>query len=226
MTDITDIARAGETTPGPDPRPTGGHRLVLGSASPARLSTLRAAGLAPEVIVSGVDEDGVTAATPAELAALLARLKADAVVELLRKPTVSTVVIGCDSVLEMDGVAYGKPRSAAEARDRWRRMRGATGILHTGHHVVALPGGTGAPRPAGAVGSTVVHFADPSDAEIDAYVATGEPQRVAGAFTLDGLGGAFVAGVEGDPHNVVGISLPLLRNLLGGLGISWIDLWQ
>lgn len=261
------IDRAGETTPRPGHRLTTGHRLVLGSASPARLSTLRAAGLDPEVIVSGVDEDGVEAASPAALAATLARLKAEAVAVRLtagppaaRRPTDgpatgTTIVIGCDSVLELDGIAYGRPRSAEAARAGWRRMRGTTGILHTGHRVIVLSAGSGTPsgdhtgetgtagtgaaetgaaetastvevRAATGIGSTVVHFASPTDEEIDAYVATGEPQRVAGGFTLDGLGGAFVDGVEGDPHNVVGISLPLLRGLLHGLGISWIGLWQ
>ncbi|QGF22507.1 Maf family protein [Raineyella fluvialis] len=215
------------------------HRLVLGSASPARLSTLRAAGLHPEVIVSGVDEDGVDAAGPAELADLLARLKAEAVVTELRArsagagpaaptaPAGTTIVIGCDSVLDLDGVAYGKPHTAQVARTRWRMMRGATGVLHTGHRVVVLTGDELVETAAvSGTGSTVVHFGTPSDEEIDAYVATGEPQRVAGAFTLDGLGGAFVSGVEGDPHNVVGISLPLLRRLLAGLGIKWVDMWQ
>ncbi|WOP18728.1 nucleoside triphosphate pyrophosphatase [Raineyella sp. LH-20] len=210
---------------------------MLGSASPARLSTLRAAGLDPEVIVSGVAEDGIAADSPAALAATLAELKAGAVAaRLLADPHPAagvTIVIGCDSVLELDGVAYGRPASAEAARAGWRRMRGATGVLHTGHRVIVLPdgapgSGTGIPevRAVTGTGSTVVRFARPTDEEIDAYVATGEPLRVAGGFTLDGLGGAFVDRVEGDPHNVVGISLPLLRTLLAGLGIKWIDLWQ
>lgn len=213
------------------------HRVVLGSASPARLSTLRMAGLDPEVVVSGVDEEGVTADSPAELAGLLARLKAEDVVARVGAGMVArvgagtvdrpTIVITCDSVLEQDGLAYGKPGTAAVATERWRRMRGSTGILHTGHHVVVLTGGDlPAARSAAAVGSTVVRFGSPTDDEIAAYVATGEPLRVAGAFTLDGLGGAFVAGIDGDPHNVVGISLPLLRDLLASLGISWIRLWR
>lgn len=221
--------------------------MVLGSASPARLSTLRAAGLDPEVVVSGVDEDAVTAASPAALAADLARLKAEAVVATLvgrpDEPERATIVVACDSVLEMDGQAYGKPGTPAAAIERWRAMRSARGTLHTGHHVVVLPASDSLPGPtvpdpaagaisdpevrtAAAVGSTLVRFAQPTDEEIEAYVATGEPLRAAGAFTLDGLGGAFVAGIEGDPHNVVGISLPLLRELLASLGIGWTRLWQ
>ncbi len=134
------------------------------------------------------------------------------------------VVIGCDSLLELDGLGYGKPRSAEEAIGRWRRMRGRAGLLHTGHCVL-LDDGRRTERRA-AVATTIVHFADLTDAEITAYVATGEPLQVAGAFTVDGLGGAFVSGIEGDHHNVVGISLPLLRGLLSDLGVGWPDLWS
>ena len=182
-------------------------------------------------MVSGVDEDAAPADSPAALAAVLARLKSEAVVTALAAgPALdrTTVVVTCDSVLEMDGVAYGRPADAAEAVLRWRRMRGTTGVVHTGHHVVVVPaeGAPDARRTASGVGSTVVHFGLPTDAEIDAYVATGEPLRAAGAFSLGGRGGAFVTGVEGDPHNVVGISLPLLRDLLASLGVSWTTLWQ
>ena len=130
-------------------------------------------------------------------------------------------VVGCDSMLEIDGRIVGKPGDPRTAVERWRSMRGATGILHTGHTLVRLPDGATAEG----VSSTVVHFARPSDAEIEAYVATGEPLWCAGAFTIDGLGGAFVEGVEGDPHGVVGLSLPLLRRLVIELGGSWTDLW-
>ena len=218
--------RAGEASERP------GYRLVLGSASPARLSTLRAAGLAPEVIVSGVDEEAITAASPAELAQTLARLKAEAVAAVVAgspdpNPGRTTIGVACDSVLELAGRAYGKPESPEVATAQWQLMRGATGTLHTGHHVIVLPvDPRDRSRSVSAVGSTLVRFASPTDAEIEAYVASGEPLRVAGAFTLDGLGGAFVAGVEGDPHNVVGISLPLLRDVLGSLGISWTRLWR
>jgi len=193
-------------------------RLVLASASPARLATLRRAGLSPEVVASRVDESGVDEGSPERTASALARLKARSVAAGLDSPA---VVVGCDSVLDLDGETHGKPGSAPEAVSRWRRMRGRDGVLRTGHHVVDTRTG----REASAVASTRVHFADVSDAEIEAYVATGEPLVVAGGFTLDGLGGAFVEGVEGDHHNVVGISLPLLRRLLAELGVAWTDLW-
>ena len=192
-------------------------RLVLASASPARLATLRAAGLDPEVVVSDVDESLVTGLAPADLAVELARRKGEAVAARLEDP--AAVVVGCDSVLELDQTAYGKPHDVCTAVARWRAMRGRSGILHTGHHVRV---GT-ATTTRGA--ATVVHFADLDDAEIDAYVATGEPLVVAGGFTVDGLGGAFVTRIEGDHHNVVGISLPLLRTMLAELGVRWTDLW-
>ena len=192
-------------------------RLVLASASPARLRTLRSAGVDPEVVVSGVDEEAFDAGSPGELAVLLAGAKARAVAARLGYG----LVLGCDSVLELDGVAYGKPASAAEATARWRAMRGRSGVLHTGHCVLDVGGGG-----AEGLASTVVHFAEVTDEEIAAYVGTGEPLRVAGAFTVDGLGGAFVEGIEGDHHNVVGLSLPLLRRLLARLGVRWTDLWE
>ncbi len=202
--------------------------LVLGSASPARLATLRAAGIEPRVVVSDVDEDrAVAEATarygplePADVALLLARSKAEAVAAALGEE--GALVLGCDSVLELDGEVHGKPADADEATGRWRRMRGRSGVLHTGHWLVDdRPAGGGGTL--GATASTTVHFADLGDAEIDAYVATGEPLLVAGAFTVDGLGGAFVTGIEGDHHNVVGLSLPLLRELLTEVGVGWFD---
>ena len=131
------------------------------------------------------------------------------------------LVLGCDSVLELDGEALGKPVDAQDATRRWQTMRGRSGVLHSGHCLRDVSSG----RVAAATGSTTVHFADVSDAEIDAYVATGEPLHVAGAFTIDGLGGAFITGIEGDHHNVVGVSLPLLRELVLELGHGWSDLW-
>jgi len=197
---------------------TARHRLVLASASPARLATLRAAGLDPEVVVSGVDENDVDAMSPRDVALVLARRKAEAVAAGMSEPA---WVVGCDSVLELDGQAFGKPSSAEEAVRRWRRMRDSSGVLHTGHCVVEAPTG----RTEEAAESTTVEFADVTDAEIEAYVATGEPLQVAGAFTIDGLGGAFVRRITGDPHNVVGISLPLLREMFAALGVTWTDLW-
>jgi len=194
-------------------------RLVLASASPARLATLRAAGVEPLVIVSGVDETQVADVPPVELALQLAELKCAAVAGRDEVPA-GALVLGCDSVLELDGEPFGKPEDAATARERWRTMRGRSGVLHTGH---ALREGD---RVAAATASTVVHFAHVSDDEIDDYIATGEPLEVAGAFTVDGLGGAFVTGIEGDHHNVVGVSLPLLRDLVAELGHRWTSLWS
>jgi septum formation protein len=193
-------------------------RLVLASASPARRATLRAAGIEPSVVVSGVDESAVAALAPGPLALRLAELKRDAVAADV---TDGSLVLGCDSVLELDGAAFGKPDDAAEAVRRWQAMRGRSAVLHTGHALRDTASG----RDAAAVGSTVVHFAEVTDAEIAAYVDSGEPLHVAGAFTIDGLGGAFVSRIEGDHHNVVGLSLPLLRDLLAELGHAWTDLW-
>jgi len=195
--------------------------LVLASASPARLATLRSAGVEPVVIVSGVDEDQIGDLPPAELALQLAELKCAMVAERSGLPD-DAVVLGCDSVLDLDGEALGKPEDAAEATRRWRAMRGRSGVLHTGHCLRDTTTG----HVAAATASTTVHFADVTDAEIAAYVGTGEPLHVAGAFTVDGLGGAFVTGIKGDHHNVVGLSLPLLRDLLAELGRSWTDLWS
>ncbi len=193
-------------------------RLVLASASPARLKTLQAAGLRPEVIVSGVDEDGVEADNSAELALKLAQLKAVAVAANLPR----ALVIGCDSVLELDGQSLGKPADAAEAVERWQQMRGRSGVLHTGHCVIDTHREVWLGRSA----ATQVRFAHVADEEIEAYVGSGEPLQVAGAFTIDGLGSAYVSGVSGDPHNVVGISVPLLRLMFDELGFVWHEFWD
>ncbi|MFC1438327.1 nucleoside triphosphate pyrophosphatase [Streptacidiphilus sp. N1-10] len=192
--------------------------LVLASASPARLGLLRQAGLDPQVIVSGVDEDALSAPTPAELALVLAEAKATAVAAGLTAPA---LVVGCDSVLELDGQAFGKPADAAEALARWQSMRGRSGVLKTGHCVIDTASG----NHASATASTTVRFGNPTDAEIDAYIATGEPLHVAGAFTLDGRSAPFVDSVDGSHGNVIGLSLPLLRELLGKLGVRITDLW-
>ncbi|MEU6122404.1 nucleoside triphosphate pyrophosphatase [Streptomyces sp. NPDC047123] len=196
------------------------RRLVLASQSPARLGLLRQAGLAPEVIVSGVDEDKVSAPTPAELALALAEAKASVVAA--RPDAKGALVIGCDSVLELDGRALGKPADAEEATARWKDMRGRAGVLQTGHCVHDTASG----RYASATASTVVRFGEPTDAEVAAYVASGEPLHVAGAFTLDGRSAPFIEGIEGDHGNVIGLSLPLLRRLLAELGVSITELWQ
>jgi len=199
-------------------------RFVLASASPARLRTLRSAGLAPEVIVSGVDEDAITAGTARELVQLLADAKAEAVAGSLAGAGAvadgPALVLGCDSLLEFEGVALGKPADRAEAEARWRRMRGGRGVLHTGHCLIDVVRG----RRARTTVATTVHFADASDAEIAAYCASGEPLQVAGAFTIDGLGGWFVEAIEGDHHNVVGLSLPALRGMLAELDRQLTDL--
>jgi septum formation protein len=194
--------------------------LVLASQSPARLQTLRNAGIEPTVIVSGVDEDQLSGLAPAELALELAKLKAAAVASRDEVPD-GALVLGCDSVLELDGEALGKPGTSEQATRRWESMRGRVGVLHTGHSLVD----TAAGRTTSATASTTVEFAHVTDAEIAAYVATGEPLHVAGAFTVDGLGGGFVTRIEGDHHNVVGVSLPLLRELVRELGHEWTGLW-
>ncbi|MER5455418.1 Maf family protein [Micromonospora sp. NPDC002389] len=197
-------------------------RLVLASASPARRKTLQAAGIEPDVLVSGVDESVVVTDRAEHLCLELARLKAEAVLTRLRPGDGQrTLVLGCDSVLAFDGEIFGKPDDAADATRRWERMRGRSGVLHSGHCLIDIVGG----RRAEAVASTVVHFADINDQEIATYVATGEPLAVAGAFTIDGLGGAFVERIEGDPGTVVGLSMPLLRRLLAELDLRITDLW-
>jgi septum formation protein len=196
------------------------HVLVLASASPARLALLKQAGLNPRVVVSGVDELAVNAATPADLARVLAEAKAAAVAGQL---PFDALVIGCDSMLDFgDGQALGKPKTADEAFARWQHMRGRSGVLRTGHCVIDTVTG----RRISETASTTVWFGMPDDDEIDAYVASGEPLNVAGAFTLDGLSAPFIEGIEGDPSNVIGLSLPLLRRMLIQLGYRITDLWD
>lgn len=205
-------------------------RLVLGSASPARRTLLRSAGIDPEVIVSGVDESAVEAVSADALCLVLARLKAAAVADRVRQSEAATLpgtapatlVLGCDSVLAFDGEILGKPDDAEDAVRRWQAMRGRSGTLYTGHSMVDVYG----EREAEGVAATVVHFADLSDEEIKIYVGTGEPLHVAGSFTIDGLGGAFVERIEGDHGTVVGLSLPLLRRLFAQLGYSITDFWS
>jgi septum formation protein len=191
--------------------------LVLASASPARRETLTRAGIRFDVEVSNVDEDGVVAPTTAQLVQQLADLKAE---DVARRRAPGTLVLGCDSLLELEDRPLGKPGTAQDAALRWRDMRGSSGILYTGHTLIDVSNDA---RIRATV-ATTVRFAEITDAEIDLYCGTGEPQRVAGAFTIDGLGGWFVEAVDGDHHNVVGLSLPTLRKMLRTLGYGLQDL--
>jgi len=205
-------------------------RLVLGSASAGRLRVLRQAGVEPVVVVSGVDEDAIIAAlgsdaAPGEVVRSLAEAKADQVATVLDAAIAADcVVIGCDSMLYIDGRLAGKPASTAAARRQWQSMSGRSGQLHTGHCLVRLRDGSVSQRAAESF-VTTVHFATPTGADLDAYLDSGEPLAVAGAFTLDGLGGWFIDRIEGDPSNVIGLSLPLTRSLLQRVGVSVAELW-
>ncbi|MGW6447147.1 Maf family protein [Lentzea sp. NPDC055074] len=198
-------------------------RLILASQSPARLSVLRSAGVEPVVRVSGVDEDALIASledpTPEETVVALSAAKAEAI-----EHDDDCVVVGCDSMLLFEGELVGKPGTPEVARERWQRMAGKSGVLITGHTVLRVSGGAVVDR-ASAAESTTVRFGTPSDEELEAYIATGEPLHVAGGFTIDGLGGWFVDGIEGDHTSVIGISLPLTRRLLGQVGVSVSTLW-
>lgn len=209
--------------------------LILASASPARTKLLSDAGIVHTVLVSDVDEDAVTArygvTDPHDTALLLARAKAEAVAALPEAE--GALVLGCDSVFEFDGEAYGKPLTADVARERLLRMRGNAGVLHTGHWLVDCrdtdgddPEVRGTGATVGAVANAAVHFAAMSDQEVEAYVASGEPLHVAGSFTIDSLGGAFITRVDGDPHTVVGLSVSTLRELLAHANVSVTDLWN
>lgn len=203
-------------------------RLVLASTSPARLATLRAAGVEPLTISPGVDEDAVVAAAghlePAAMVELLARAKAEAVADS-RGSTLDGLILGGDSAFVIDEIIHGKPHLPEVARERWVRQRGRTGVLYSGHWLIDHRGGDNHGG-IGIVTHAEVTFADVTDAEIDAYIATGEPLHVAGAFTIDSLGGPFIESIVGDPHTVVGLSLPALRKLVRSLGIDWTDLWN
>jgi septum formation protein len=210
-------------------------RLHLASTSPARLSLLRAAGIEPVTISPAVDEDAVAAAealrvgaplTPHSVVELLARAKAEAVAANGAALGIDGLILGGDSVFVLDGVIYGKPHTAERARERWQKQRGRTGILYSGQglieHVAGRPG-----RAVGAVAEASVTFADDlPDAELDAYIQTGEPLFVAGAFTIDSLGAPYITRIEGDPSTVVGLSLPTLRRLVVRLGYDWPTLWN
>lgn len=205
-------------------------RLVLASASTGRLRVLRQAGADPLVLVSGVDEDAIIAAQhaapPAEVVCALATAKADDVARGLPADVGSDcVVIGCDSMLYLDGELRGKPGSADAARLQWESMAGRAGELYTGHCVTRLRDGVVVHQDSEA-GVTTVHFGDPTDDDLDAYLASGESLSVAGAFTIDGLGGWFVDRIDGDPSNVIGLSLPLIRRMAARCGLSVADIWR
>ncbi|MEO3761536.1 Maf family nucleotide pyrophosphatase [Mycobacterium sp. B14F4] len=205
-------------------------RVVLASASPGRLKVLRQAGIDPLVVVSGVDEDAVVAgldpsATPAEVTVALAAAKADAVVACLDAAVaVDCVVIGCDSMLFRDGVLLGKPPTPEAALAGWREMAGRSGELYTGHCLIRLSHNA-VTHQVSEASVTTIRFGVPAPADLAAYVDTDEPTAVAGGFTLDGLGGWFIEGVDGDPSSVIGISLPLLRRLFERAELSIVELW-
>ena len=210
-------------------------RLYLASTSPARLATLRAAGIEPVVVHSNVDEPATVAEAeaksgplpPAEMVALLARVKAEAVAStVIDGEQLDGFIVGGDSAFEIAGTVYGKPHTAEVARERWLAQRGMTGRLYSGHWLIDHRGGIHG-NTAGKTSVASVTFADNiSESEIDSYVSTGEPLEVAGAFTIDSLGGAFISRIDGDPSTVVGLSLPTLRNLFIQLGVEWPDLWN
>jgi septum formation protein len=206
-------------------------RLYLASTSPARLATLRAAGIEPVLLSSGVDEEAAVAAagplTAPDMVLLLARLKAEAVVgRQVDGEPIDGFILGGDSAFELDGITYGKPHLPEIARERWLAQRGREGLLHSGHWLIDHRAGRLGKAVGGVSTATVRFAASITDAEIDAYIATGEPLEVAGAFTIDSLGGAFISEVRGDPHAVVGLSLALVRELLLQFDVSWTDLWN
>jgi septum formation protein len=211
-------------------------RLYLASTSPARLATLRAAGIDPIVVPSGVDEDAAVREAEAnsgplaaaDMVLLLARAKAEAALaqSVAADTPLDGLVLGGDSAFVLDGVIYGKPHTAERARERWHAQRGRTGELYSGHWLIDATNAD-APRGVGATTVARVTFAnDITDEEIDAYVASGEPLAVAGAFTIDARGQAFIERIEGDPSTVVGVSIPAVRRLAGQLGVTWPRLWS
>lgn len=206
-------------------------RLYLASTSPARLATLRAVGIDPVPVPSHVDEDAVAAAAgptdPDAYVTLLARAKAEAVAErLVDEGGLDGLVLGGDSAFVVDGAIHGKPHLPEVARERWRAQRGRSGVLHSGHWLIDARGGLLGRAVGGATSATVRFASDITDDEIDAYIATGEPLEVAGAFTIDSKGAGFITSIEGDPHTVVGLSVPYLRTLVRQLGVEWTTLWN
>jgi septum formation protein len=223
--------------PTPTSSPEHAHHpiLVLGSASPARATLLRAAGITPVIWHSGVDEDALIASVsdlvsdPPALTQVLATAKARDVADQVRAgripgvpPGARVLVVGADSMLDFDGQVLGKARSAQEVRERWAAMSGRTGVLVTGHTVIDLANGREVERAV----ATTIWFGRPDPVELEAYIASGEPLAVAGSCTIDGLGGPFIEGIEGDHTNVIGLALPTLRGLVAERGHRWTDLWD
>ena len=196
---------------------TPARRLVLASGSASRLRVLRDAGFDPDVVVSGVSEE-IDGLIPSQSVVALAERKASAVAG----QCLDCLVLGCDSMLEVDGEALGKPTSGAEATDMWRRLSGREATLHTGHCLID----TSTERRISRLGSSVVHFGRPTDSELSAYISTHEPLTLAGAFSIEGLSGPFVDAIDGSPSNVLGVSLPVVRELLAAVGVAITDLWS
>lgn len=206
-------------------------RFYLASTSPARLATLRSAGIEPVVVPSEVDEDAAVAAAeaaaggalaPAEMVQLLAQAKAEAILD----SSIDGIVLGGDSAFVLDGVTYGKPHTPEVALERWQKQRGRTGQLFSGHWMIDHRGGQLTAAIGEVTVADVTFSSDISDAELKAYISSGEPLKVAGAFTIDSLGAAFINRIEGDPSTVVGVSVPALRRMAGNLGVFWPDLWN
>ena len=193
--------------------------IILASASPSRKRLLEAAGISAKVVVSHVDEDAEIYSTmsPREMVTALAIVKAHTVRELINEPA---LIIACDSSFEFEGRSLGKPTSPQRAIERGRMMSGKTGYLHTGHCIIDTTKGVEISD----IATTKVTFSDMTDAEIEDYVASGEPLAVAGGFTLDGLSSAFIESITGDYTNVIGLSIPLLRRITSELGYSWPEL--
>jgi septum formation protein len=206
-------------------------RLVLASSSPARLALLRSAGIEPEIVLPETDEPALAAKAKLEnpnlsaqqLVGLLAKAKAESVLHNLS--TEGALILGGDSALEFQGEILGKPHEPEVALQRWAKLSGNVGVLHSGHYLID---NRDPANPVGAqmVSSTKVFFSKLSNQEIADYVATGEPLKVAGAFTIDGLGGAFIDRIEGDSHTVVGLSLKVLRELAAGFGVHYPSFWR
>jgi septum formation protein len=194
-------------------------QIILASSSPSRLRLLESVGVKPEVIVSGIDEESpeFNSLSPSDLVIKLASLKANAVKS--RAP-INSLIIGCDSTFDFNGKSLGKPLNRENAIERSKLLSGKFGYLHTGHCIIDVKNG----KEINKLSSAKVQFAEMTNEEIVDYVDSGEPLNVAGGFTLDGLSAPFITSIEGDPSGIIGLSLPLLRNMVMSLGYSWLDI--